>query len=230
MKLAQHNKLLLFPLKVYAFKIVDFEKQRLMDFVFNLQISQDPRQRSNRNGWQSYNNLHENNFTEKEDIESVSHLIEIITLGMQQVRKEWDFSCYNKNFEPKITALWVNINPYGGRNELHDHGNTGYSGVFYINKSRQINEGEVPIDDGHIEFEDTRKEAVCWQVPSEGGRVFGGSTLNDLYSGKAIPAETGDMLIFPSWASHRVHENLSNQVRVSASFNFNWYSNDRHRH
>ena len=124
--------------------------------------------------------------------------------------------------EPRITALWLNINPYGSRNEWHCHANTGYSGCFYIKKTRGIYDGELPISDGHIEFEDTRKEAVCWEVPMLPRDNFDVNNI-ELYGSKPIPTEAGDLLIFPSYANHKVNDNETDDTRITASFNFNWY-------
>ena len=224
MKLAYNNQLHLFPLTIHLFKIEEFFQKELIDFTYKLQETQDSRQRSNRNGWQSYNNLQdvEAHFTEEEDLECILHLLDIIHLGITSLEKEWDFSQYEMTLKPKISALWLNINPYGSRNEWHCHGNTGYSGCFYIKKIRGIHDGEMLISDGHIEFEDTRKEAVCWEVPGLPRDNFTPDNI-ELYDSKTIPTETGDLLIFPSYANHKVNVNEISDTRITASFNFNWH-------
>ena len=96
---------------------------------------------------------------------------------------------------------------------MHNHGVAGFSGVFYIQK----NEGQ-----GNLLFEDIRRESKLWLIPNA-------TFKNDKWVGEKIfgfqeiEVKTGDILMFPSWLDHMVEVNQTPNLRISISFNFNWY-------
>ncbi|HEY9908273.1 MAG TPA: TIGR02466 family protein, partial [Thermosynechococcaceae cyanobacterium] len=99
---------------------------------------------------------------------------------------------------------WANISPKYASNKIHDHANCLLSGVFYI---------KTPKDCGNIMFYDPRS-AKTFYKPSV--------TNFTAYTADAIAhaAEAGILLIFPSWLKHGVEPNLSEDDRVSISFNY----------
>ena len=44
-----------------------------------------------------------------------------------------------------------------------------------------------------------------------------------LHGPQEIEVKTGDVLMFPSWLDHMVDVNQTPSLRISISFNFNWY-------
>ena len=146
-------------------------------------------------------------------------LTEIIIQGIKHVEMLWNFDVISESLSPRIMSLWFNWNEKDSHNTLHHHGNTGYSGAFYIKKRE---DGE----DGSIEFEDTRRDAAYWEVPRL--LMYQSMPMSpDQFSNKKIMTKEGDLLIFPSYFNHRVTESNSEDFRVSASFNFNWFSNEK---
>ena len=204
------DQIYLFPLCVYKFKILDINIQSLIEFTYRLKSEYKNENRSNIGGWQSPNILKDFELNNDEsNLESIENLLSVIKIGIDVIGQKWGF---NNNLQPAVSSLWININLPGSYNEIHHHNNTGYSGVFYIKKSSNN-------DDGNIVFDDTRKEAVCWKVPN----TIDGWSNDELHHKESIPTTTGDMLIFPSYVSHKVEINASNDDRISASFNFNWH-------
>ena len=111
---------------------------------------------------------------------------------------------FKKNFKLKLINLWINENSKYSYNQVHNHPNSHFSGVFYIS---------VPNDSGDIYFL----------------RPDFSSTINDLsnflYASptnieqKTIKNYTNQFLLFPSSLMHGVHINKTNNCRISLSFN-----------
>ena len=100
--------------------------------------------------------------------------------------------------------FWVNINSPGSYNVVHSHNphaGTILSGVFYV---------QTPQNCGEIRFYDPR---------------FSISTAPDMmyyYDQKEyhyFTPESNLLILFPVWLKHDVAPNLSNEDRISISFN-----------
>jgi uncharacterized protein (TIGR02466 family) len=95
----------------------------------------------------------------------------------------------------KITEMWGNVNYKYCYNATHSHGGI-LSGVFYL---------KVPKNSGRLIL---RNPAV---------RSDGHFLKNPDYS---ITPENFALIFFPSWLEHYVEQNLSDEKRISVSFNF----------
>ncbi len=102
-----------------------------------------------------------------------------------------------------ITDSWANINPPGHSHMVHTHPNNFLSGVYYL---------RAPERSGDIEFIDPRQQALVLQP-----RVKQ-QTPENAWKQRISPQE-GQLLIFHSWFQHQVQENLSDEERISISFN-----------
>lgn len=98
------------------------------------------------------------------------------------------------NFSVEIKELWGNINTYRDFNAAHTHSGI-LSGVFYL---------QVPKNSGRLILTDPA-------VRSEGKFI-----TNSDYP---IYPEPAACILFPSWLEHYVEPNLSNDERISLSFN-----------
>ena len=199
----------LFSVNVFCFLFNNFKQKEITNFVYELKDTIPSVQRSNNNGWQS-----PNLYSDYKEHYIVSHISDLIEEGIQEVEYEWQFNSEAVKCMSGISALWANFNPPGASNDFHHHGNTGYSGVLYIQKR---SDGT----DGNIEFQDTRKEALLWEVPRQ--EVEYNEKNFERFHHRGLTAESGVMFIFPSYVNHRVTKNLSQNDRISFSFNFNWY-------
>ena len=102
-----------------------------------------------------------------------------------------------------IDTVWYNICPKGGYNECHVHPGAFLSGVYYLKK---------PKESGDINFHDPRKGSLCSREPQHIAR----GSLQE------INAKAGDVVIFPGWLEHSVIPNISDEDRISISFNSSW--------
>ena len=105
----------------------------------------------------------------------------------------------------EINAWWFNINYKGCANRQHHHPNSLHSGVYYI---------KTPNNSGDICFPNPN-QTIYWGWP--GGLH---EESNQLNSGiVSLTPQKNILFIFPSWANHSVDPNLSDEPRISLSFN-----------
>jgi uncharacterized protein (TIGR02466 family) len=101
--------------------------------------------------------------------------------------------------------MWGNITSNGGFTKVHNHGNSHWSGVYYVDvesydRSRPEN--------GVIEFIDPRCFPTTLVHPKY-----------SLLSAYTVRPENGMMLIFPGWLNRYVHPYWGERERISVAFN-----------
>ena len=104
----------------------------------------------------------------------------------------------------KLSNLWININGYKDFNRRHTHQNSIFSGVFYVkspDKSSMLRffhpSYEFMVRDWNVDLKCNMYTSSIWNI---------------------IPEE-GKLVLFPSWLEHEVDQNLSQEKRISISFN-----------
>jgi uncharacterized protein (TIGR02466 family) len=112
----------------------------------------------------------------------------------------------DQGYKGKIqVTCWANVNGNGSSNNVHNHPQSSWSGVYYVDTG-------VPsfseADPGLIYFLDPRSGAGMCQDPFE---LYG--------AGREFRPENGQMLVFPSWLMHGVHSYLGEKRRISVAFN-----------
>ena len=102
-------------------------------------------------------------------------------------------------------TCWANVNGPGHANDVHNHPNCAWSGVYYVDVG-------TPVDDekrsGFIHFLDPRGGAGMCQDPFA---LFG--------KGREFKPMNGQMLLFPSWLLHGVRAYGGEGGRISIAFN-----------
>jgi uncharacterized protein (TIGR02466 family) len=103
--------------------------------------------------------------------------------------------------EIAITQCWLNINRPGERHHRHHHPNSFVSGVYYLDAAP--NAGSIAFHrPGFVELEPEKLQATPFTF--------------DLWN---EAPRTGLLLLFPSRLEHSVGPNMSQQDRLSISFN-----------
>ncbi len=103
----------------------------------------------------------------------------------------------------KLGRSWFNIQKRGSTIMQHNHRRSVISGAFYLHADK---------DAAPITFANPLMAHKMYE-PSVGGRTdYDVESIN-------IPAETGKLVLFPSWLEHYVGYNNSD-MRVTLSFNF----------
>ena len=148
---------------------------------------------SNSGGWQS------NAITSDDDF--FSEFILEIEEQANNFAKELEI--YQK---VKLSNLWININGYKDYNRRHNHPESIISGVFYVkvpDKSSKLRFFHPSVnlmvrDWGlNVDFKCNKYTSSIWEIFPEDGKL----------------------LLFPSWLDHEVDQNLSQEKRISISFN-----------
>jgi len=104
-----------------------------------------------------------------------------------------------------ITQSWLNVNEIDMFHHKHYHPNSYLSGVFYLSCT----------DHDRIQFHNMVHSSILLDLfeSKEGdANVFN----SGLFS---FPINTLDLLLFPSYLEHSVPVNITNQKRISLSFN-----------
>ena len=187
----------IFPVPIHVFDIKDFKlyQKDLIDYAYTLKSKGvgdvDTPNRSNLGGWQS-RDFHLNNESDKLH----SLLMECITL----------LPLLKKDININVKA-WVNINSPGSLNVQHSHPGCDLSGVLWV---------KCPDKSGNIFFHSPSCFETFQEIESYTEDF---KNNNNYYHAYWFPPIEGRMLIFPSHLQHEVKKNLSNEDRISASFN-----------
>ena len=111
---------------------------------------------------------------------------------------------FKKNFKLKLINLWINENSKYSYNQVHNHPNSHFSGVFYI---------DVPNDSGDIFFLRPDFSSTMYDLSN----FLYASPMN--IEQKKIKNCTNEFLLFPSTLMHGVHINKTDNPRITLSFN-----------
>jgi uncharacterized protein (TIGR02466 family) len=179
------------------------DNDAILEYCLKKQEESDGRELSNRGGWQSDDLLHE----DWKDNHAVSSLFRNFEGQINQYRIDnglrEDAYCYIDNW-------WININSENSTNIMHVHPLSFFSGVYYVKCDPEVH--------GRICFETPLKvKSVMFSSNIEPNNE---QELNEFTAARwKYSPEVGKLLLFPSWLEHSVEENLTDDVRVSISFN-----------
>ena len=106
--------------------------------------------------------------------------------------------------EVAIKNFWINVNYKNSWNLPHQHPNSNFSGVFYL---------EVPKDSGNLIF--FRNDSNSFSLPPN--NVFEQDT--DFHESFLVQPKDNLFIVFPSHLNHMVEMNQNDLPRISVSFN-----------
>jgi uncharacterized protein (TIGR02466 family) len=107
----------------------------------------------------------------------------------------------------KLEDLWINILPEGGMHASHIHPHSVISGTTYVS---------MPDGASALKLEDPRS-ARMMAAPT---RVK--EARRELQPFIYVKPRVGDVLLWESWLRHEVPMNMSEDERISVSFNYKW--------
>ena len=181
-----------FPTIVYA-KDVNLDNKLFENAVVEWSQKDKGIKRTNMKGWHSETDMHK--------IPVFKPLVNELFKMQNEIFKEEFLTS-----EPILGNMWANINPPGGYNRPHLHPNCHYSGVYYI---------KAPKKSGQIVFNDPRT-ASHMVMPNR----IKETPPSHLWREIRVDPLEGRIIIFPAWLWHCVEPNLSEEIRISVSFNF----------
>tara|TARA_B100000424_G_scaffold166331_1_gene127774 strand:+ start:107 stop:724 length:618 start_codon:yes stop_codon:yes gene_type:complete len=185
---------LIFPVPIHQFDVNGFSEIQsdLIDYAYKLR-EKDPvgNKKSNEGGWQSFDF----------DINNSDDILHNILINCTN-----KFPVFKKNVYALVHA-WVNINKTGDYNEKHLHPNCNLAGVLWIKAPKDC--GNI-VFDSPVQFQTNREvNSYCDNFKKE----------NNIFNAYYFKPTEGRVLIFPSYLAHNVKKNLSQEDRISVSFN-----------
>ena len=183
----------IFPVPIHQFDVNGFsEIQNIYERLINPILKEDKGvEISNYGGWQSSSFRVENE-------DDLLHFFLINCLA--------SFPPLKKTVNMFVVG-WININRPGDFNIKHSHPTSDLSGVLWI---------KTPNNCGNIQFHSPSSFETFLEIESYTDDFRNSNNYHHAYW---LPAKEGRMLIFPSHLEHDVKENLSNEDRISVSFN-----------
>jgi uncharacterized protein (TIGR02466 family) len=109
--------------------------------------------------------------------------------------------------ELKLEDIWINILPEGGTHSGHIHPHSVISGTTYV---------AMPDGASAIKFEDPRLPMMM-AAPA---RLK--DAREELRTFAYVAPAVGDVLLWESFIRHEVPMNMSEEDRISVSFNYSW--------
>jgi uncharacterized protein (TIGR02466 family) len=181
----------IFKQSIYSFKL-NLNLEEINNFCLDFEKNNEGRILTNFGGFQS-NNLDFNT-------PIVNKISSLILNNVNYVSKKY----FKLNRSLGISNIWFNINRYRDNNSKHIHPNSLFSGVFY---------SKVPDNSGSIRFFNSESAEIFFaDVDMMEFTKYNSSSY-------LLKPEVSFLHIFPSFLNHSVEPNLSNQERISFSFN-----------
>jgi uncharacterized protein (TIGR02466 family) len=107
----------------------------------------------------------------------------------------------------KCDSFWINILPEGGMHASHIHPQSVISGTTYV---------AMPEGTSALKLEDPR-HAMMMHAP-----LRKKDAAQKLQPFVYVKPEVGEVLLWESWLRHEVPMNMSEEERISVSFNYGW--------
>jgi len=185
---------LYFPTPVYILDINDMSiNKQLEKDILNWYYEDKGIRRTNINGWHSKTTMHE--------MPEYKRLTNALYEAQKKIYIEEDLDS-----EPFLGNMWANVNPKGGMNRAHVHPNSLWSGVYYVKANK---------DSGHLKIDDPRSIALMSRP-----RLKEKQHPMRLWRESSFEPKAGRLIMFPAWLVHCVDPNMSDELRISISFNF----------
>lgn len=132
-------------------------------------------------------------------------LVKILDKHVAAFVEDLDFDLDGR--ELKLEDIWINVLPEGGVHASHLHPHSVISGTTYV---------AMPEGTSAIKFEDPRF-AMMMAAPARKK-----TARPEMRSFVYVAPNVGDVLLWESWLRHEVPMNMTEEDRISVSFNYSW--------
>lgn len=132
-------------------------------------------------------------------------LVKVLDAHVAAFVEDLEFDLDGK--ELKLEDIWINILPEGGMHASHIHPHSVISGTTYV---------AMPASTSALKLEDPRSARM---MASPVRRKDARQELRTFIYAKPV---VGDVLLWESWLRHEVPMNMSEDDRISVSFNYSW--------
>jgi uncharacterized protein (TIGR02466 family) len=180
-----------FPTVIWSAIIHKVNNDEVKNWAYEKQKQDSGRVISNYGGWQS-------NDVQAGECPAIDKLIAYLNTEIKECATQVGLP------ELELYNLWVNINPPGSYNHLHNHVGSVLSGSYYV---------DAKPEQGNIQFE--RNDTAEYHIPKNIFKETYYTSTRATYA-----AKTGALYIFPGWLKHSVQGNYTEQDRISIAFNY----------
>ncbi|GGL96419.1 2OG-Fe(II) oxygenase family protein [Pseudooceanicola nanhaiensis] len=132
-------------------------------------------------------------------------LIAVLDRHVQAFARDLEFDLGDRAL--KLEDIWINILPEGGTHGSHIHPHSVISGTTYV---------AMPEGASALKLEDPRLPMMMAAPTRQKG------AREELRSFVYVAPKPGEVLLWESWLRHEVPMNLSEEDRISVSFNYSW--------
>ena len=155
-------------------------------------------------GFQAY---HSKDIRDLSNLPGTNHLLKQIINGVNTIHQ------ISRKGDLQLTNFWINISGKGSSNTPHTHSGLTYSGVFFIKVPNEMKGGRFLFYRNFNEADFISSEYMG--LFKEGYQMQGYD-----YPINTISPKENLLVVFPAWVPHAVEINLSDEERISLSFNF----------
>jgi len=132
-------------------------------------------------------------------------LVKVMDAHVAAFAKDLEFDLDDKAL--KLEDIWINILPEGGTHSSHIHPHSVISGTTYV---------AMPEGTSALKLEDPRS-AMMMAAPMR-LKDARDEMRRFIYAAPNV----GDVLLWESWLRHEVPMNMTEDDRISVSFNYRW--------
>ena len=180
----------IFPTFIFMSDVNEIDNNELLAHIYKIKEIDAGVKVSNSNGWQSTS-------SKETDCEQLFKLKQFIDGMMLQI-----YQNYGVLRQPTLDNYWYNVNNKYSYNKQHVHPRSYFSAVYYV---------KTPKDSGELYF--NRPDNLLHYIDVD--RL----TPTNVGEVRSVPKEH-ELIIFPSYLSHGVNINNSDEERVSIAFNY----------
>ena len=105
---------------------------------------------------------------------------------------------------------WYNVNRYGDHHAPHTHPGAYLSGTYYV---------RVPPAPANPDAQSARQACISFYDPRTAANMIALGSEPDARAAHMVRPSAGTLLMWPSPVQHYVHPNLSEEQRITISFN-----------
>ena len=193
----------LFPTQFWTAELHE-DIEQLQNEAYLIKKNDKDGVRKSNSGFQGY---HSKDIRDFNDLPRTNQLLNQIINAVNTIHQ------ISRQGEMDLTNFWINISGKGSSNTPHTHPGLTYSGVFFIKVPKEMKGGRFLFyrNFNEADFNSTEYMGLF----KEGYQLKGYD-----YPINTISPKENMLIVFPSWVPHAVEINLSDEDRISLSFNF----------
>ena len=193
----------LFPTQFWTAELNENIEQLQNEAYFIRNSDKDGVRKSNS----GFNGYHSKDINDLNNLPAINQLVKQIINAVNSIHQ------ISRKGELQLTNFWINISGKGSSNTPHTHSGLTYSGVFFIKVPKEMKGGRFLFyrNFNEADFISTAYMGHFREDYQKQGYDYPINTIS--------PKENM-LIVFPAWVPHAVEINLSDDERISLSFNF----------